>query len=330
MQALRREYPTHINSVRNALVMSGSPDMSVDVAGRARKALLDSRQANLAFPTVFMDMRGEQTAPQEVTVHFDGDPLFNDGTGMVNWCAFGVLTDITLGSASDMMSGPMVRPATVHVELQMTGLTPKGAMNAVGRFVAFPSVTLARQSIVNATVSSEAGLVAQASAACVLIDLPEERKRKSWPWLMPDHVPALEPADPDPALDRLLQSCDAALAKATPEFPFIDHFWLGIPERDEGTATLRVDANPKFGNRIGHLHGGMQIGIAAELAGAALDDSMRLASLSLYYIRPGVDTGFEVRSQVIHRGRNLATVQTRIVRPDGTVILEALSQHVQR
>ena len=61
-----------------------------------------------------------------------------------------------------------------------------------------------------------------------------------------------------------LACCELAEAAATAAHPFIEHFWCGIPQADEGKAYLQVRVTPHLGNRIGHVQGGLLLGMASE------------------------------------------------------------------
>jgi acyl-coenzyme A thioesterase PaaI-like protein len=186
-----------------------------------------------------------------------------------------------------------------------------------------------KQSLLGANIKCGGTPVAYLSAACVLLELPQERVRTPWPWLPEDF--RLEPQHPialDPAELAALDVCERAEAAATAEHRFIEHFWCGIPETSNGEARLRVKVTPHLGNRMGHVQGGLLLGMAMKVANAATPAGMRLSNISSHFISPGVGHVLDVHSTISHRGRRLATVRTQITGASGKLVLEAASQHV--
>jgi acyl-coenzyme A thioesterase PaaI-like protein len=162
-----------------------------------------------------------------------------------------------------------------------------------------------------------------------MLDLPEERARAAWPWLPENFRP---PAEDSPALEadevEALEICARAEAQATAAHPFVEHFWCGIPEASGGNAHLRVTVTPHLANRLGHVQGGLLLGMAMKVANAATRPRMRLSNISAYFVSPGVGPVLDVHSSVTHQGRRLAVMRTQITAASGKLVLEATSQHV--
>ena len=93
-------------------------------------------------------------------------------------------------------------------------------------------------------------------------------------------------------------------------------------------STLRAPVTPHLGNRIGHIQGGLLLGVAMKVAIAAASPRMRLSSISAYFVSPGLAPHIDVQSEVVQSGRSLAVVQTRITGANGKLVLHAASQHV--
>jgi acyl-coenzyme A thioesterase PaaI-like protein len=125
-----------------------------------------------------------------------------------------------------------------------------------------------------------------------------------------------------------LQACEQAEAAATAMHPFIEHFWCGIPEADHGRARLRVAVTPHVANRIGHVQGGLLLGLAVKVANAAAPGDMRLSNISNYFLSPGVGKCLDIHSRIEHQSRSLAIARTQVMSDSGKLVLEATSQHV--
>jgi acyl-coenzyme A thioesterase PaaI-like protein len=296
---------------------------------RVERSIVVSSEAKLAFPGVLMGITGRQAGDDAVTLTLKDDPVFRAGNGELDWCALVSAADAVLGAVSDIKTGPRVRPATAHIELQMTGAPARGDIFVDARFIAPAHTSRVRQSLVSADIRTRTGLVGQASAACVLLDLPKDRARTSWPWPPEGFTPAPRARASFDSNERLaLQMCERAEAAATSAHPFIEHFWCGIPAAQSGKAHLRVNVAPHLGNRIGHVQGGLLLGTAVKVANAAAREDMRLSNISAYFLSPALGPVLDVHSHVTHQGRSLATVRTQITAPSGKAVLEATSQHV--
>jgi acyl-coenzyme A thioesterase PaaI-like protein len=211
----------------------------------------------------------------------------------------------------------------------MTGASTREHLGAQGRFVALSEQARVTQVLSSATIESGGTLIAHVSGAFALFDLPEGRTEMPCGWLPEGFQPEpLEAITFDAGEREALQRCERAEAAATEAFPFIEHFWCGIPQANEGTAHLTIDVTPHLGNRVGHVHGGLLFGTAARVASAAAPGDMRLSNISAWFVSPGLGPRLEVRSSVVQRGRSLALVRTQIMGPSGKLVLETTSQHV--
>jgi uncharacterized protein (TIGR00369 family) len=125
----------------------------------------------------------------------------------------------------------------------------------------------------------------------------------------------------------IMARADAALNGAG---PFIEGFW-GVDCRATETGSVSVTANgAHVANRIGHLQGGAQLGVAAVTAAAALGDGWLMTSVDASYLRPGEGGEFRGSAEVLHRGRSTAVIMTRLMDERGRVILTAASTHARR
>lgn len=299
------------------------------LSARLLRALAVNNKAKLNFPGVFMGLTGKALDNDEVELEFDDGALFRDGQGELNWPTLGVVLDIALGSVTRIKSGPTMRPATVQLQIHMTGAPAQGPLVTRASFVGFSERTALRHALSTGSLSAGDTVIAHASGEFVMLDLPAGTTQAPMPWAetridaVPQKIRELD------ANDRAaLRICRRAEAAATAEQPFIEHFWCGIPQASEGRARLAVKVTPHLGNRVGQVHGGLLLGLAARVAGAAVPGTMRLSNISTWFISPGQAPSLSVRSAVVQQGRNLAVVRTQIKSATGKLVLEATSQHV--
>lgn len=296
---------------------------------RVQHALAINRKARLTFPCAFMGLTGRRIGNDDLTLEFEDEVTFRDGTCELSWAALGVLVDEALGSVARMKAGTTVRPATVHLALQMTGASTQGNIVTRGHFVAFSERDRIRRCLAMATIKCGETLIGHASAAFAMLDLPKASTQTPLPWTPEEFRPELSDAIAFAPNEReALKICERAEAAATEALPFIEHFWCGIPKPAEGKARLSVRVSPHLGNSVGHVHGGLLLGTAARVANAAVPSNMRLSNISAWFVSPGLGPRLKVRSGVVQQGRNLAVVHTQILGGSGKLVLETTSQHV--
>jgi acyl-coenzyme A thioesterase PaaI-like protein len=114
------------------------------------------------------------------------------------------------------------------------------------------------------------------------------------------------------------------------EHAFIEHFWGNLPKTTTGGATCRVPIGPQIGNRVGHVQGGILIGLAQSTAAKAVPRHPAISNISAWYISPGSGKELYIRSSIVHAGRSFAVVRTEIKNADGKLVLEAVSNHAAR
>ena len=299
------------------------------LCARVARALALNRKAKLNFPGVFMGLYGRQVGSDAMALEFDDGEWSRDGRGEVNWPALGVLIDVALGSVTRLKSPETTRPATVQLQVQMTGASTRGHLVAHAHYNGRSERTAAKHILTTATVNVGDTVIAHASGAFVMLDLPAGTTQTVMPWvpegLANEDDVAVELDDNERAAVR---RCREAERAATTEHPFVEHFWCGVPAAGEGKARLVVKVAPHLGNRVAQVHGGMLLGLAAQVAGAALPGTMMLSNLSAWFIKPGEGPRLTVRSKVVQQGRNLAVVRTQITGAEGRLVLEATSQHL--
>lgn len=255
-------------------------------------------------------------------------PVARRADGSVHLTAFCVLLDIALATTARLKLARGARQATVHLHAQFTGEPLRGALLAR----AAPrghTVHAAREALAAATVSAGGTAVCHATgnfialpppAGVQLAPLPWERGAKATP-------PALGEADLDDEERAVLTACDAALERTRAPRAFIERFWGALPERTRNGARCNVPVGPHHGNRVGHVQGGLLLGLAAVTACAAVPRHPGLSALAAWFIGPGRGPALRIRSARLHEGRSFAAVRTEVRNADGSRVLELVSHH---
>ena len=298
---------------------------------RVARALALNRDAKLNFPGIFMNLSGRQVGDGGIKLDIAEDPVLRGADGEINWTALGVLVDVALGAVTRLKAGPAMRPATVQLQMQMTGASTRGDVATHAQFISFSEGTGVKHCFSSATVTAGDTLIAHASGAFVMLDLAPGTTQRAHPWVADELLQMpLDAIDLDQEEQEAVRACKRAESAAGDAHTFIDHFWCGIPKAGEGKAQLTVKVTPHLGNRVGHVHGGVLLGMAAQVASAAVPACMRLSNITAWFVSPGLGPRLKVRSKVVQQGRNLAVVHTQIVSATGKLVLEVTSQHAAK
>jgi uncharacterized protein (TIGR00369 family) len=110
---------------------------------------------------------------------------------------------------------------------------------------------------------------------------------------------------------------------------FIALIGASLPEADDGTARLVVEADERHFNPAGAVHGGMLATLVDTTMGAAVrsvvdDEAPATSQLTVTYLRPGKPGRLEVSARVSKRGDSLTVCEAE-VEQDGKTLVHALA-----
>jgi len=256
-------------------------------------------------------------------------PLARNVDGTVNLAAFGVLLDTALATASRLKTEPGTRQATVHLHAQFTGAPLRGELRGHAQMHGRTADVAIPQSLTSATFYAGGAPVCRASGTFVILPPPKGVTIGPLPWQRQD-IAAFQPPrarDLEPGERAALRACNAALRRADGERSFIEHFWGGIPVATEAGARCTVKIGVQHGNRVGHVQGGLLVGLAAITARAAAPRHRQISAVAAWFISPGQGRALKIVSKRLHEGRSFAAVRTEIRNADGSRVLEVVSHH---
>ena len=307
------------------------PD-AADIRAHVLRGIAGNRTPGLHFPGFFLDIQWPEVADKATRVTSADGPHCRDANSEMDIAALAIVADTALATSTRVLVSPGARLATLHMQIQFTGEPATGEITADAQLLGFSSGSALRQSMTLATLHANGKPVCHASGEFVTLNPPPGVTLAPLPWQR-------NPGQPPPPLDvtaldanerRILKACDAALAKASAQTSFIQHFWGGAPKHTAHGAAMRVAIGPHLGNRVGHVQGGISFGMAAACACAAVPATMMLSNVSAWYISPGHGKSLTVKSRVVHAGRSLAVVRTEVKNATGERVLETISHHVAR
>jgi acyl-coenzyme A thioesterase PaaI-like protein len=299
---------------------------------RVLRGISLNRNPGLHFPGYFVDFQWDQVVVGSARLGITDGPHCRNAGGEIDITALALLVDMALGASIRESLAPGARLATTRMHIQLTGAAVRGDLSAAAHLHGFTTGSTLRQAMSSATLYAAGNVVGHASGEFGILDPPRGVKLAPLPW---QRATALEYAplterDLDAHERPILKACDTALAQVTTQAAFIQNFWAGIPRHTPRGATIRVAVGLHLGNRVGHVQGGIMLGIAATTACAAAPAHMRLSNASAWYISPGQGKSLRATSRVTYAGRSIAVVHTMLKGARGEPVVEAVTHHVAR
>lgn len=306
-----------------------APSAAARIRERVRAALTGNRLPGFHFPGYFLDLEWPRLGVDTLEEAMPDGLHCRTPDGTIALTAFCVLLDTALATAPRLRIKRGVRQATVHLHAQFTGRPLRGPLRAKVRLEGFSSGGAGREALSSATIHARGKPVCHAVGSFMVLPPPPGVTLAPLPWQHKGGAPRrlLTEADFDAREAAVMAACDAALQRTDRHASFIEHFWDALPRATADGARALVRVGPQHGNRVGHVQGGLLLGLAAVTAHAAAPRHPRLSAISAWYIRPGQGDALTVRSQRFHEGRSFTAIRTEVINSDGTRVLEAVSHH---
>ena len=296
------------------------------LAGIAR-----DRIPGFSFTGFFLDTAWPRIGDGSARVTIPAASQATDTNGHVELTALLMTLDAALATPVRMFIQPGERIATTHLHAQFTGATLDGDLQVDALFEGATQGDAAGQLLARGSAQAGGVPVCHGSASFMRLPPPPGgRVLAPLPWQDGNRAPptALTTADLDARERSILDACDAALADhAHAPQSFLRRFWGLLPQADGDGAVCRVATGPHMANRVGHVQGGILLGLAAHTAMQAVPRHAILANLSAWFLSPGKGASLECRSTPIHSGRSFAVVKSEIIGSGGVRVMEAVTAH---
>jgi len=282
------------------------------------------------FPGNFLGLSFDELQPERTRVSMQAGPHCLDRNGEADMSAFCVLADIALASAVRAALQRSMRLATVSLQMQFTGLPRQGHLVASSTFNGYFHNGRAQQGLSRFSLSNAAGEVCFGHGAFMVLEppagfklprmLPHQGPLPGAPLLAPDSLNADEAG--------ILDRTHAALSTAqTGSGSFIENFWgfTTRKNRDGASATLKNGSH--VANRVGHVQGGILIGLAEAAARAALPAHWAASGLTACYLSPGEGATLTARAKTIHQGSRTAVLHSIVTGANRRRVLETVATY---
>ena len=298
-----------------------------------RHALALNRTPGLHFGGNFFGLIFAEVNPTNSILHVEPQAYSCDKDGQMNVAAFAMVADMGLATGIRSKLDRSTRLATVSLSLQLTGVQRKGRITASSQSNGFLHDTLGKQGLSQTTVTAGGELLAYGTGAFMVLPAPPGVVLNPIPWI--DQAP---PKDLDVDLDSLskdekwiLEHTEHSLQKSISRGDdFINHFLGFHPHASDRSAYGELVNGPHISNRVGHVQGGITLGLAMTTANAALSEQWLLTGVTASYISPGEGATISARSTVVHRGRMTAVVKTEVLSSNGRQVLDVMTTHARR
>jgi acyl-coenzyme A thioesterase PaaI-like protein len=292
-------------------------------------ALAANRAPGFHFPGYLLGCAWPRIGEDDLEQTMLDGPQSRNVDGSTSLAAFCVMLDTALATASRLRIERGARQATVHLHAQFTGAPLRGELRAHTQMGGYTTGAAARQSLTSGTVYAGGVPVCHARGTFIVLPPPPGVNLAPLPWQRESGVPStpLKMKDLEPDERVVLRACNSALRRADDQRAFIEHFWgaLPVPTGTGSRCTVRIGL--QHGNRVGHVQGGLLLGLAAITARAAAPQHPQLSAIAAWYISPGQGRALKITSRRFHEGRSFAAVRTEIRNADGSRVLEVVSHH---
>jgi len=292
-------------------------------------ALAANRTPGYHYPGYLLGCHWPRIGQKDLDAVLPDGPQGRNVDGTANLASFCILLDVALATAARLEVERGARQATVHLHAQFTGVPLRGELRAHASLDGYTTGSPARQSMVHGTVYAGDAPVCHASGTFIQLPPPPGVTLAPLPWQRESGESAspLDPKEFTTDERAILKACNSALRRADQQHAFIEHLWGALPVPTEAGSRCTVKLGPQHANRVGHVQGGLLLGLAAITARAAAPKHLQLSGISAWYISPGQGRALKITSKRFHDGRSFAAVRTEIRNADGTRVLEVVSHH---
>lgn len=292
-----------------------SPDALAAIRAQVLRGIALNREPGYHFAGNFLDLSYDHVGTDYTALSVDVAPHCAEADGQLNWSGLAILADLVMAAAVRAGLEAHTRLATVTMNLQLTGAPRIGRLAGRGAMHGFVQGAAGRQGVSTVNISGDAGLVCTGTGTFMMLKPPKgvelhpvpHRRRGDNP------TPEIPGGKLNPDEKKVLAAADAAMDGVREHGgSFIHRFWGVQAKHVAGAAQSTVKNGAHIGNRVGHVQGGILLGLAAENAIAALTPHWALTAISAWYISPGEGRSLKLKSKVVHHGRLIAVVRTEV------------------
>lgn len=303
-----------------------------EIRHQVLRAIALNRHPGYHFCGNFLEMILHHHHDGRSTVRVGPAPGIVEVSGEMSPVALCVAADFTLANAVRSVSDPSARLATVSLNLQFTGRPLVGDLFGEGELESFFKEGQGKLGMSRARMLANGEVVAFGTSTFMVLPAPPGKTLHPIAWInnpAPEvELPALESLTDEERW--IYERAEQALHDTTDgQEDFLSAFLQIKTSATEQGAVASLTNGSHVGNRVGHVQGGISMGLALRAARAALPGDWRPTGLSASFVSPGEGDEITAHATVIHKGRLTAVVNVRVFGVGGRIVLETLTNHTK-
>ncbi len=305
---------------------------ATSIRNRILRGLALNRTPGYHFTGNFLSLSFEKNTEQDARLSMAAGPHNVEANGNVSYGALAVLADIALAANVRAGHTPASRLATVQMNLQFTGAPMTGRLHAASKLQGYVQNVTSVQGAGQVTVTANGKPVCYGVGTFMVLNPPKGVALYPMSHRQDSDADVAPLAEAELNRDerRVLALTDAALADTHKGGSFIRRFWGFDTHAITGGASGKLQNGPHVGNRVGHLQGGVTMGLGIATAETALPASWTLSAVTAWYISPGEGRVIKARSKIIHHGRLTSVVRTEITGKNKRRVMEMITTHAHK
>lgn len=305
-------------------------------AQRVLQALHAARVPGWMFPAHFLDVFfSAEVSSQGACAQMQIGPHCLSGGGTVSKAAVALLADVTMAAAVRGYAGRNVRIATMSMRLSFAALPAEGTLSSAAR-VRMMSANLALPTaVVTVEITDAQGQLCSSGEATFAV-LENRSGVAAHPLptcsTLTGSLRCEALTEDESQILARAQACEAASAD---DRSFLEQFWSLLPAPDKHVCTAGATSWPVAvsgynSNRVGHLQGGVLMGLLSSACVCAVGQGLELVDISVQYQAPVQGDLVQLKASPARVGRNAAFVHACVESADGRVLVSAQGNLVQR
>lgn len=305
--------------------------MDSEIRTHVLRSLALNRTAGYHFTGHFLNLSYDQISIESARASMYVGPRCAEANGNLNYGALAVFADLSVAANVRAGHDLATRLATVSMNMNFTGAPITGRIEAATFLQGYLVDSTGRQGVGDFTVWANEQRVCFGSAAFMIVDPPKGIT------LYARQLRHEQDAEVAPLLENelvgdertILRCADEAIA-AGETGVFIHGFWGISTERLPNGAVGELKNSPQVSNRVGHMQGGITMGLGIATAELALPANWMLSSVSAWFISPCEGQLIKSRSKIIHQGRLTSVVRTQITGKGRRHVMEMITTHAHK
>jgi acyl-coenzyme A thioesterase PaaI-like protein len=306
-------------------------DHTSQLRERVLRSLALDRTPGYHFTGHFLSPSFDQVSVATARVSLKVGPYCTDANGNLDFGALMVFADLAVAANVRAGHDLATRLATVNLNMHFLGVPISGIAEASTSLNGYLSDTACLQGTGTFVITANRQPVCFGTGAFMVLDPPEGvtlHRRQLRQVFDPDAAPLSE--NELTLNERLiLQRADEAIA-ACDDGAFLRRFWGFETKRNLNGAEGMLKNGPHISNRVGHVQGGVTMGLGIATTEAALPPNWMMSAVSAWFIRPCEGDTIRAESRVIHEGKFTSVLRTEITGKNGRQVMEMVTTHARK